>query len=146
MLTLLIIAFLYHLISGKDTTYLLEKIKVLNLERKVWYIILKIKNKALTFVRLLFRAVLRVLQVFISKDTSWFDKILLVGGLAYIIVKHDLLPFRNVGFVGALDELGVLLLMLLIIYKDITPDINLKVHGMMQRLFGYRKHSCVSCN
>lgn len=142
MLTLLIIAFLFHLITGKDTTYLLEKIKVLKLERKFLHVLLKIKNLFLRCARFLVSQILRFFFIMTTKQTPILDKLLIIGGLLYVIDRVDLLPYRIFGFVGYLDDIAIIVLLFFIIKMDITPIIDEKTHKVIQHHFGFRKSAC----
>ena len=93
-------------------------------------------------IRFMFRTLLRFFYIMIAKETSWFDKVLVIGGLCYVFIKSDFFPYKYMGFVGSIDDLAVLLLLLLILWKDCTPSVNDKAEAVVQHFFGFKQNAC----
>ena len=81
------------------------------------------------------RPVLLLYYVMMSKETPWKDKMLIFSTLSYIVLPIDILNARRLPIIGWFDEIASLSVTYQKMCKNITPEIEAKVDGILDRWF-----------
>lgn len=136
MLIAISILALAYLIMGKDVKPLIERVKGINLRRKMNALWDRLRPWALKAGRVASRPLLTFYYVMEAKETSTLDKMLIYGAIAYTIVPTDLLPRAVFKFLGVLDDGVAILYVYRKIKKHITPEIEAKVENTLNEWFG----------
>lgn len=132
-ISLLILA---HWIMGKDVSHLVARLKQVNWEQIVKGIWSRIMPYALSIGRTAARPLLELYFVLADEETTTFDKVLIYGALAYILIPIDVLPRAIYKFIGVLDD-GMAAMYVYRKIKDrVTPKIHLKVESILDEWFG----------
>lgn len=136
MLIAISILVLAYLIMGKDVKPLMERVKGIDLRRKMNALWDRLRPWALKAGRVASRPLLTFYYVMEAKETSTLDKVLIYGAIAYTIVPTDLLPRAVFKFLGVLDDGVAVLYVYRKIKERITPEIEAKVENMLNEWFG----------
>lgn len=136
MLIAISILVLAYLIMGKDVKPLIERVKGIDLRRKMNALWDRLRPWALKAGRVASRPLLTFYYVMDAKETSTLDKVLIYGAIAYTIVPTDLLPRAVFKFLGVLDDGVAVLYVYRKIKEHITPEIEAKVENMLNEWFG----------
>ncbi len=136
MLIAISILVLASIIMGKDIKPLMEKVKGINLRRKMNTLWDRLRPWALKAGRVASRPLLTFYYVMEAKETSTLDKVLIYGAIAYTIVPTDLLPRAVFKFLGVLDDGVAVLYVYRKIKEHITPEIEAKVENTLNEWFG----------
>lgn len=136
MLIAISILALAYLIMGKDVKPLIERVKVIDLRRKMNTLWDRLRPWALKAGRVASRPLLTFYYVMDAKETSTLDKVLIYGAIAYTIVPTDLLPRAVFKFLGVLDDGVAVLYVYRKIKEHITPEIEAKVENTLNEWFG----------
>ena len=136
MLIAISILALAYLIMGKDVKPLIERVKVIDLRRKMNALWDRLRPWALKAGRVASRPLLTFYYVMDAKETSTLDKVLIYGAIAYTIVPTDLLPRAVFKFLGVLDDGVAVLYVYSKIKEHITPEIEAKVENTLNEWFG----------
>lgn len=81
------------------------------------------------------RPVLLMWYVMRSKDTPKKDKCAIFGSLAYLVLPIDILDAKRLPFIGWLDELASLTVMVQKMSKYITPEMQGKADAQLDKWF-----------
>ena len=67
----------------------------------------------------------------------WFvaDKMLIISTLSYLVLPIDILDAKRLPFIGWLDEIASLSVTYNKVCKNITPEMEAKVNGILDRWF-----------
>lgn len=136
MLIVISILVLASIIMGKDIKPLMEKVKGIDLRRKMNTLWDRLRPWALKAGRVATRPLLTFYYVMEAKETSTLDKVLIYGAIAYTIVPTDLLPRAVFKFLGVLDDGVAMLYVYRKIKEHITPEIEAKVENTLNEWFG----------
>lgn len=136
MLIVISILVLASIIMGKDIKPLMEKVKGIDLRRKMNTLWDRLRPWALKAGRVASRPLLTFYYVMEAKETSTLDKVLIYGAIAYTIVPTDLLPRAVFKFLGVLDDGVAILYVYRKIKEHITPEIEAKVENTLNEWFG----------
>lgn len=136
MLIAISILVLIYLISGKDVKPLIEKVKSIDLKKKIKSLIEKLRPWALKVGRVAARPIMQFYYVMDDSKTSTLDKVMIYGAIVYIIIPHDLLPRSVFKLIGVLDDGAAALYVYRRIKDRITPEIRLRVEERLDEWFG----------
>lgn len=136
MLIAISILVLIYLISGKDVKPLIEKVKSIDLKKKIKSLIEKLRPWALKVGRAAARPIMQFYYVMDDSKTSTLDKVMIYGAIVYIIIPHDLLPRSVFKLIGVLDDGAAALYVYRRIKDRITPEIRLRVEERLDEWFG----------
>ena len=136
MLIAISILVLIYLVSGKDVKPLVEKVKSINLKKKIKLLIEKLRPWALKVGRAAARPIMQFYYVMDDPKTSTLDKVMIYGAIVYIIIPHDLLPRSVFKLIGVLDDGAAALYVYRRIKDRITPEIRLRVEERLDEWFG----------
>jgi uncharacterized membrane protein YkvA (DUF1232 family) len=136
MLIAISILVLICLVSGKDVKPLIEKVKSIDLKKKIKSLIEKLRPWALKVGRAAARPVMQFYYVMDDPKTSTLDKVMIYGAIVYIIIPHDLLPRSVFKLIGVLDDGAAALYVYRRIKDRITPEIRLRVEERLDEWFG----------
>lgn len=136
MLIAISILVLIYLVSGKDVKPLIEKVKSINLKKKIKSLIDKLRPWALKVGRAAARPIMQFYYVMDDPKTSTLDKVMIYGAIVYIIIPHDLLPRSVFKLIGVLDDGAAALYVYRRIKDRITPEIRLRVEERLDEWFG----------
>lgn len=136
MLIAISILVLIYLVSGKDVKPLIEKVKSINLKKKIKSLIEKLRPWALKVGRVAARPIMQFYYVMDDPKTSTLDKVMIYGAIVYIIIPHDLLPRSVFKLIGVLDDGAAALYVYRRIKDRITPEIRLRVEERLDEWFG----------
>ena len=100
--------------------------------RVLW---VRIREYAMKVGRVAVRPVLLLYYVMRSEETPWKDKLTIFGTLAYLILPVDLLDAKRLPIIGWLDEITSLAIAIQRMSKYITPKMEAKVDGILDRWF-----------
>ena len=81
------------------------------------------------------RPVLLMWYVMLSKETPRKDKWAIFGSLAYLALPIDILDSKRLPIIGWLDEVASLAIIVQKMSKYITPDIEMKADGQLDKWF-----------
>ena len=81
------------------------------------------------------RPVLLMWYVMRSKETPRKDKLAIYGSLAYLVLPIDILNAKRLPFIGWLDEVASLAVMVQKISKYITPEMQGKADAQLEKWF-----------
>lgn len=81
------------------------------------------------------RPVLLMWYVMRSKETPRKDKLAIYGSLAYLVLPIDILDAKRLPFIGWLDEVASLAVMVQKISKYITPEMQGKTDAQLEKWF-----------
>ena len=127
---------LIYLVSGKDVKPLIEKVKSIDLKKKIKSLIEKLRPWALKVGRAAARPIMQFYYVMDDPKTSTLDKVMIYGAIVYIIIPHDLLPRSVFKLIGVLDDGAAALYVYRRIKDRITPEIRLRVEERLDEWFG----------
>ena len=82
------------------------------------------------------RIVLKFYYTLLEGDLTATQKAMVFAGIVYLVVPHDLLPRKVLGWFGVLDDVGVAAWILERVAKSITPQIECKVEETLDNWFG----------
>lgn len=82
------------------------------------------------------RIVLKFYYTMLEGDLTATQKAMVFAGIVYLVVPHDLLPRKVLGWFGVLDDVGVAAWILERVGKSITPQIECKVEETLDNWFG----------
>lgn len=136
MLIAISILVLIYLISGKDVKPLIEKVKSIDLKKKIKSLIEKLRPWALKVGRAAARPIMQFYYVMDDPKTSTLDKVMIYGAIVYIIIPHDILPRSVFKLIGVLDDGAAALYVYRRIKDRITPEIRLRVEERLDEWFG----------
>lgn len=136
MLIAISILVLIYLVSGKDVKPLIEKVKSIDLKKKIKSLIEKLRPWALKVGREAARPIMQFYYVMDDPKTSTLDKVMIYGAIVYIIIPHDLLPRSVFKLIGVLDDGVAALYVYRRIKNRITPEIRLRVEERLDEWFG----------
>lgn len=136
MLIAISILVLIYLVSGKDVKPLIEKVKSIDLKKKIKSLIEKLRPWALKVGRAAARPIMQFYYVMDDPKTSTLDKVIIYGAIVYIIIPHDLLPRSVFKLIGVLDDGAAALYVYRRIKDRITPEIRLRVEERLDEWFG----------
>ena len=136
MLIAISILVLIYLVSGKDVKPLIEKVKSIDLKKKIKSLIEKLRPWALKVGRAAARPIMQFYYVMDDPKTSTLDKVMIYGAIVYIIIPHDLLPRSVFKLIGVLDDGAAALYVYRRIKGRITPEIRLRVEERLDEWFG----------
>ena len=136
MLIAISILVLIYLVSGKDVKPLIEKVKAIDLKKKIKSLIEKLRPWALKVGRAAARPIMQFYYVMDDPKTSTLDKVMIYGAIVYIIIPHDLLPRSVFKLIGVLDDGAAALYVYRRIKDRITPEIRLRVEERLDEWFG----------
>lgn len=136
MLIAISILVLIYLISGKDVKPLIEKVKSIDLKKKIKLLIEKLRPWALKVGRAAARPIMQFYYVMDDPKTSTLDKVMIYGAIVYIIIPHDILPRSVFKLIGVLDDGAAALYVYRRIKDRITPEIRLRVEERLDEWFG----------
>lgn len=136
MLITISILVLIYLISGKDVEPLIEKVKSIDIKKKIKSLGNKIRPWALKVGRVAARPVMQFYYVMDDPNTSTLDKVMIYGAIAYIVIPFDLLPRSIFKLVGVLDDGAAALFVYRRVKECITPEIKLRVEERLDEWFG----------
>lgn len=136
MLIAISILVLIYLVSGKDVKPLIEKVKSIELKKKIKSLIEKLRPWALKVGRAAARPIMQFYYVMDDPKTSTLDKVMIYGAIVYIIIPHDLLPRSVFKLIGVLDDSAAALYVYRRIKDRITPEIRLRVEERLDEWFG----------
>lgn len=136
MLIAISILVLIYLVSGKDVNPLIEKVKSIDLKKKIKSLIEKLRPWALKVGRAAARPIMQFYYVMDDPKTSTLDKVMIYGAIVYIIIPHDLLPRSVFKLIGVLDDGAAALYVYRRIKDRITPEIRLRVEERLDEWFG----------
>ena len=136
MLIAISILVLIYLVSGKDAKPLIEKVKSIDLKKKIKSLIEKLRPWALKVGRAAARPIMQFYYVMDDPKTSTLDKVMIYGAIVYIIIPHDLLPRSVFKLIGVLDDGAAALYVYRRIKDRITPEIRLRVEERLDEWFG----------
>lgn len=136
MLIAISILVLIYLVSGKDVKPLIEKVKSIELKKKIKSLIEKLRPWALKVGRAAARPIMQFYYVMDDPKTSTLDKVMIYGAIVYIIIPHDLLPRSVFKLIGVLDDGAAALYVYRRIKDRITPEIRLRVEERLDEWFG----------
>jgi uncharacterized membrane protein YkvA (DUF1232 family) len=136
MLIAISILVLIYLVSGKDVKPLIEKVKSIDLKKKIKSLIEKLRPWALKVGRAAARPIMQFYYVMDDPKTSTLDKVMIYGAIVYIIIPHDLLPRSVFKLIGVLDDGAAALYVYRRIKDRITPEIRLRVEERLDEWFG----------
>lgn len=136
MLITISILVLIYLISGKDVKPLIEKVKSIDIKKKIKSLGNKIRPWALKVGRVAARPVMQFYYVMDDPNTSTLDKVMIYGAIAYIVIPFDLFPRSIFKLVGVLDDGAAALFVYRRVKERITPEIKLRVEERLDEWFG----------
>ena len=136
MLIAISILVLIYLVSGKDVKPLIEKVKSIDLKKKIKSLIEKLRPWALKVGRAAARPIMQFYYVMDDPKTSTLDKVMIYGAIVYIIIPHDLLPRSVFKLIGVLDDGAAALYVYRRIKDRITLEIRLRVEERLDEWFG----------
>lgn len=109
----------------------MERITIINYDA-LWS---RINEFAIKAGRASARPVLLLFYVLKSKDTPKKDKMLILSTLSYIVLPIDILDARRLPIIGWFDEIASLSVTYQKVCKNITPEIEAKVDGLLDKWF-----------
>ena len=136
MLITLSILVLVYLVMGKDVKPIIEKVKSVDLAKKIRSLMEKLRPWALKVGRVAARPILQFYYVLEDEDTSTLDKVMIYGAIAYVIFPLDLLPRSVFKLLGVLDDGVAVLFVYKRIKGRITPEIVRRVEERLDEWFG----------
>ncbi|MBR5133403.1 MAG: DUF1232 domain-containing protein [Alistipes sp.] len=136
MLITLSILVLVYLVMGKDVKPIIEKVKSVDLTKKIRSLMEKLRPWALKAGRVAARPILQFYYVLEDENTSTLDKVMIYGAIAYVIFPLDLLPRSVFKLLGVLDDGVAVLFVYKRIKGRITPEIVRRVEERLDEWFG----------
>ena len=136
MLITLSILVLVYLVMGKDVKPIIEKVKSVDLTKKIRSLMEKLRPWALKAGRVTARPILQFYYVLEDENTSTLDKVMIYGAIAYVIFPLDLLPRSVFKLLGVLDDGVAILFVYKRIKGRITPEIVRRVEERLDEWFG----------
>ena len=136
MITTIVLLTLVYAILGKPVGRLVKRLEGVDwkqLARDAWDKIVLFSRRS---GRTATRPLLRFYYVMQEGNLSTLEKVLVYAGIIYIAVPGDLLPRRILGWIGALDDIGVAAWIYKKIGDRITPAIVRKVEETLDGWFG----------
>lgn len=95
----------------------------------------RIGNFARKAGRMSTRTVLLLYYVLRSKETPRSDKMLIFSTLSYLVLPIDILDAKRLPIIGWFDEIASLSVTYQKVCKNITPEIEAKVDGLLDKWF-----------
>lgn len=136
MLITISLLILVYLITGKDISGLLEKVKSVDWRGQINALMDKLRPWALKAGRAAARPLLQFYYVLDDDSTSTLDRVLIYAAIIYTILPCDLVPSAVYKFLGVLDDGAAMLYVYKKIKNRITPEINAKVEDTLNDWFG----------
>lgn len=127
---------LVYCIMGKDIRSLLEKVKDVDWKGRGEELVEKIKPYAQTVGRATSKPLLQFYYVMIDEATPTLDKVLIYAAVFYTISPVSLIPSSVFKLLGVLDEGAAILYVYKKVKGRITPEIDIKVNGLLDEWFG----------
>ena len=114
-----------------------QKNTIMRREKIINYDVLmeRISIYARTAGRVTTRPVLLLYYVMINKETPWKDKMLVFSTLSYLVLPIDILDAKRLPIIGWFDEIASLSVTYQKVCKNITPEIEAKVDGLLDKWF-----------
>lgn len=81
------------------------------------------------------RPIMLLYFVLMSNNTPRKDKMLIFSTLSYLVLPMDILDAKRLPIIGWFDEIASLAVTCEKVYKNITPEIEMKVDGILDRWF-----------
>lgn len=136
IITIICITILAYVISGRDISGLLDKLKNADWKAKSSEIFGKIGTYAKKAGRVATRPLLQLYYVLTMGETSTLEKALIVGAILYTVMPFSLIPVKAHRILGLLDEGLAVLYVVKKVQNKITPEINAKVEETLNLWFG----------
>lgn len=95
----------------------------------------KLSTFAIKAGRVTTRPVLLLFFVMKSKDTPKADKLLVFSALSYLVFPIDILDAKRLPIIGWFDEVASISVAYQKVCKHITPEMEAKVDGILDRWF-----------
>ena len=135
MITICILILLYSVL-GKPVGALIEKLKEVDwqhhiMDAKDW-----ISRYAKKAGRAATRPLLQWWFVMADENTTTWEKALIYGAIAYIIIPGDLVPRRVSRFLGIVDDMAVAALLFDKIDSKLTQEMRDAVENILDDWFG----------
>lgn len=96
----------------------------------------KIKSGAATAGRETTKMGLELWYVLKAKETPMMDKVIIGGALAYQFLPNDLMSTKNMGALGALDNVIALGVAYKRMKKYVTPELEAQAEAQLDKWFG----------
>lgn len=142
MITICILILLYSVL-GKPVGALVEKLKEVDWHRHIE----DSKNWIARYAKKAGRAATRPLLqwwfVMADENTTAWEKALIYGAIAYIIIPGDLVPRRVFRFLGIVDDMAVAAWLYDKIDSKLTQEIKDAVEDILDDWFGSPEVICV---
>ena len=136
MLITILLLILAYMIMGKDVKPLLEKVRNIDLTRKIKDLKERMHPWAVKVGRAAARPLLQFYYVMDDEQTSTLDKVLIYAAIIYTIVPIDFIPKAVYKVLGVLDDGVAVFYVYKKIKARITPDVEAKVEETLNDWFG----------
>ena len=136
MLITISLLILAYMIMGKDVKPLLEKVRNIDLTRKIKDLKERMHPWAVKVGRAAARPLLQFYYVMDDEQTSTLDKVLIYAAIIYTIVPIDFIPKAVYKVLGVLDDGVAVFYVYKKIKARITPDVEAKVEETLNDWFG----------
>ena len=136
MLITISLLILVYMIMGKDVKPLLEKVRNIDLTRKIKDLKERMHPWAVKVGRAAARPLLQFYYVMDDEQTSTLDKVLIYAAIIYTIVPVDFIPKAVYKVLGVLDDGVAVFYVYKKIKARITPDVEAKVEETLNDWFG----------
>lgn len=142
MITICILILLYSVL-GKPVGALIEKLKEVDWQRHIEDAKDCISRYAKKAGRAATRPLLQWWFVMADENTTTWEKALIYGAIAYIIIPGDLVPRRVFRFLGIVDDMAVAAWLYDKIDSKLTQEIKDAVEAILDDWFGSPEVICV---
>lgn len=142
MITICILILLYSVL-GKPVGALIEKIKEVDWQHHIEDAKDWIGRYAKKAGRAATRPLLQWWFVMADENTTAWEKALIFGAIAYIIIPGDLVPRRVFRFLGLVDDMAVVAWLFNKIDSKLTQEIKDAVEDILDDWFGSPDVICV---
>ena len=95
----------------------------------------KVQEYAMKVGRISASPVLLLYFIMISKDTPKSDKLLILSTISYLVFPVDLISAKRLPIIGWIDEVFSLSVAYQKVCKNITPEIERKTDGLLDKWF-----------
>ena len=135
IITICILVLVYKII-GKPVGRLLERLRNVDWKTQFSQLWDKLKTYALKAGRVATKPILTFYYVMHQTETTTWEKALIYGAIAYIVIPSDLIPRRTLSVLGILDDAAVIAYVYNKVLNKVTAAIRNQVETQLDEWFG----------
>lgn len=135
MISILCILLLVKVITGKDISPILEKLKGVNWQENFKKLFGKLQSQGNKIGKAVLKPLLTLYFVASSEATTTAEKAMIYACIFYVIIPTDLIPRRAFKLLGMTDDFAVLVFVWKKVRNKVTPEITLQVEETLSKWF-----------